>query len=132
MMNYKPLVSIVIPVYKGERYVAEAIDSALNQTYKNIEVLVINDGSPDSYKIRDAVSPFLNEIQYIEKKNDNTNHAAELKNAPGRICFVLKFSLGKKRYIMIKTTINVKNARKKRIVAKNTCLFSRTGSKRYN
>ena len=70
--------------------------------------------------------------KYIEKKNDNTNHAAELKNAPGRICFVLKFSLGKKRYIMIKTTINVKNARKKRIVAKNTCLFSRTGSKRYN
>ena len=56
--------------------------------------------------------------KYIEKKNDNTNHAAELKNAPGRICFVLKFSLGKKRYIMIKTTINVKNARKKRIVAK--------------
>ena len=40
--------------------------------------------------------------KYIEKKNDNTNHAAELKNAPGRICFVLKFSLGKKRYIMIK------------------------------
>ena len=34
--------------------------------------------------------------KYIEKKNDNTNHAAELKNAPGRICFVLKFSLGKK------------------------------------
>ena len=51
--------------------------------------------------------------KYIEKKNDNTNHAAELKNAPGRICFVLKFSLGKKRYIMIKTTINVKKCKEK-------------------
>ena len=37
-------VSIVIPVYNGSNYLAEAIDSALAQTYKNIEILVINDG----------------------------------------------------------------------------------------
>ena len=37
----KPKVTIVIPVYNGEKYVKEAIDSALNQTYKNIEILVI-------------------------------------------------------------------------------------------
>ncbi|PSB59038.1 glycosyltransferase family 2 protein [Chamaesiphon polymorphus] len=42
-----PLVSIVIPCYNGETFVKEAIDSALGQTYSNLEVIVINDGSTD-------------------------------------------------------------------------------------
>jgi len=41
----QPLVSIVIPCYNGEKYVAEAIRSALDQTYPNFEVIVIDDGS---------------------------------------------------------------------------------------
>ena len=40
-------VSIVIPVYNGSNYMKEAIDSALAQTYPNIEILVVNDGSTD-------------------------------------------------------------------------------------
>ena len=46
-MTSTPLVSIVIPVYNGANFVAEAIESALKQTYQNIEILVINDGSRD-------------------------------------------------------------------------------------
>jgi len=42
-----PLVSIVIPCFKAERYIAEAIESALGQTYKRIEVIVVDDGSTD-------------------------------------------------------------------------------------
>ncbi len=42
--NYNPKVSIVIPVYNGSNYLNEAIDSALAQTYKNVEIIVINDG----------------------------------------------------------------------------------------
>jgi len=46
--NKKPLVSIVIPCYNAEKYVGEAIESALNQKYSPIEVIVINDGSTDN------------------------------------------------------------------------------------
>ena len=46
-MSNQPLVSIVIPVYNGNNYLKQAIDSALAQIYPRVEVLVINDGSTD-------------------------------------------------------------------------------------
>ncbi len=45
---FHPKVTIVIPVYNGANFLAQAIDSALGQTYTNIEVIVVNDGSTDN------------------------------------------------------------------------------------
>lgn len=47
-MNNNPLVSILIPCYNGEQFVAEAIESALEQTYPHVEVIVVDDGSRDN------------------------------------------------------------------------------------
>jgi len=46
-MDINPKASIVIPVYNGKNYLREAIESALSQTYRNIKMLVVNDGSTD-------------------------------------------------------------------------------------
>ncbi len=48
MTDNNPLVSIVIPVHNGERYIKEALDSCINQTYQNIEIIIVNDESKDS------------------------------------------------------------------------------------
>ena len=64
-----PLISIVIPVYNGSNYLREAIDSALRQTYKNIEVLVINDGSNDNGATARIAKSYGKKIRYFEKPN---------------------------------------------------------------
>ncbi|MBE6148371.1 MAG: glycosyltransferase [Firmicutes bacterium] len=81
--NFEPLVTIIIPVYNGENYVREAIDSALAQSYKNIEVLVVNDGSKDSTD--DICKSYKDQITYIPKKNGGVASALNLgiKSAKG-------------------------------------------------
>jgi glycosyltransferase involved in cell wall biosynthesis len=73
-----PLVSIVIPVYNGANYVREAIDSALAQTYANVEVVVINDGSTDGGKTRDIAVSYGDRIRYLEKPNGGVATALNL------------------------------------------------------
>ena len=46
-MSDKPLISVLMPAYNSELYIAQAIDSILNQTYQNIELLIFDDGSSD-------------------------------------------------------------------------------------
>ena len=67
----KKKVSIIIPCYNHELYIAEAIESALNQTYKNIEIVVINDASTDnSENIINTYAQKYKNIVFLNKKEN--------------------------------------------------------------
>ncbi len=78
MNPFSPLVSIVIPVYNGANFMREAIDSALAQTYPNVEVLVINDGSTDSGETAAIAKSYGDQIAYLEKPNGGCASALNL------------------------------------------------------
>lgn len=73
--NFNPLVSIIIPVYNGSNYLEEAINCALKQTYKNIEIIVVNDGSTDDGKSRKIAKKYSKQIKYFEKENGGVSTA---------------------------------------------------------
>lgn len=66
---FSPKVSIVIPVYNGSDYMRDAIDSALAQTYSNIEVIVVNDGSRDNGETDRIARSYGDKIRYFSKPN---------------------------------------------------------------
>ncbi|ELC8389842.1 glycosyltransferase family 2 protein [Clostridium perfringens] len=83
----KPLVSIIIPVYNSEKYLKRCLDSAINQSEKNIEIIIINDGSKDnSLNIAMNYSNKDNRINIINKKNGGISSARNcgLKYAKGK------------------------------------------------
>lgn len=83
VVKKEPKVSIIIPVYNGDNYVSLAIESALRQTYKNIEIIVVNDGSKD--KTDKICKSYGKKIKYIKKENGGVSTALNLgiKNMTG-------------------------------------------------
>jgi teichuronic acid biosynthesis glycosyltransferase TuaG len=81
--NIQPLVSVVIPVYNDEQYIQECVESALNQDYENLEVIVVDDGSSDSTP--KILKRFGEKIHCIHQKNRGTAAALNtgIQNANG-------------------------------------------------
>jgi len=71
----QPLVSIVIPVFNGSDFLGDAIDSALAQTYKHVEVLVVNDGSTDGGATERIALSYGDRIRYYSKPNGHVASA---------------------------------------------------------
>ena len=76
--DFNPKVSIVIPVFNGSNYMQEAIDSALAQTYTNIEVIVVNDGSNDNGATDNIAIKYGDRISYFSKENGGVASALNL------------------------------------------------------
>jgi glycosyltransferase involved in cell wall biosynthesis len=81
---FEPLVSIVIPVYNGANYLSLAIDSAISQTYKNTEIIVVNDGSSDNGATARIAQAYGDRIRYFEKKNGGVATALNLAVAKAK------------------------------------------------
>lgn len=72
----KPLVSVILPVYNGENFIREAVESVLAQTYRTIELIVVDDGSRDG--TADAVRRYHGQARYFYQPNAG---AAAARNA---------------------------------------------------
>lgn len=91
-MNCDIKISVVIPVYKTEKYLRSAVDSILNQTYKNLEVILVDDGSPDNCPaLCDEIVKRNFNVSVIHKENGGLSSArnAGIEVAKGKYILFL-------------------------------------------
>lgn len=137
MKNNNSLVSVIMPVYNGEKYLREAIESILNQTYKNFEFIIVDDGSTDKSKeiIEEYAKKDKRIIFFQNKKNKGTfgNYNYYIKNyAKGKYIAIqeqddislknkikdqVKFIESNPDFVLVGSHINIINSKNK-IIAK--------------
>lgn len=84
-----PLVSVIIPTYNLAHYIVETVESVLMQTYANLEIIIIDDGSQDH--TNDVLAPFLSQINYVVQENRGISKSYNrgIEMAQGEyICFL--------------------------------------------
>lgn len=88
----KPKISVIIPVYNVEQYLRECIDSVRNQSFKDVEIICVNDGSPDkSLQIIEEYAAVDNRITVVSRKNGGLSAARNsgIKCARGEYIYFL-------------------------------------------
>lgn len=127
----KDLISIIIPIYNVEKYLKKCLDSIVNQTYKNIEIILVNDGSTDrSGEICDIYSNITDKIITIHQKNQGASIARNIgiNKAKGKyITFVDGDDEVGNNYISYLYSLIKKNNTKMSIAAYT--IISETGKK---
>lgn len=67
--NLCPAVSVIMPAYRVTEYIGAALDSVLAQTFTNYEIIVVNDGTPDTEDLERVLQPYRERIVYIKQEN---------------------------------------------------------------
>jgi GT2 family glycosyltransferase len=70
-----PLVSVIIPAYRFAQYIPATVESVLAQTFKDYEIIVVNDGSPDTGELEKALAPYRDRITYLRQENQGVSGA---------------------------------------------------------
>jgi glycosyltransferase involved in cell wall biosynthesis len=75
----KPAVSVIIPNYNTARFISETLDSVFEQSFKDFEVIVINDGAPDTAELCKVLEEYKDKIIFLDKaQNDGTAFSRNL------------------------------------------------------
>lgn len=83
------LISIIVPIYKVEKYIYKCLNTILNQTYKNLQIILVDDGSPDNCgKICDEYAKKDKRIQVIHKQNGGLSDARNVGIAEAKGEFI--------------------------------------------
>lgn len=76
MINFKDLISIIVPIFNVEKYLDHCISSILDQTYKNVEIILVNDGSTDNCPVMcDQYAIYDSRIKVVHKINEGVSSA---------------------------------------------------------
>ena len=88
-MEKHSLVSVIMPVFNGETYIVEAIESVLNQTYPSLELIVVDDGSTDD--TQRILKDYHSRIRCVYQPNPNSRQAKDTHQANSGIAFYPDF-----------------------------------------
>ena len=92
-VKIKPLISVIVPVYNGEKFIEQCIDSITNQTLKDIEILIINDGSKDNTRnIIESIAKKDPRVKVLNQKNSGVSAARN--NGITRMSFLVRENMG--------------------------------------
>lgn len=83
-----PAVSIIMPAYRAAAYIEAALDSVFAQTFRDYEVIVVNDGSPDTEELERVLEPYRGRIVYIRQENRGVSAARNAAIRVARAPFV--------------------------------------------
>src|SRR3977135_1454602 len=97
-----PLVSIIIPAYNVAPFIGETLDSVFGQTCTDFEVILVNDGSPDTEEFERVLQPYRDRIRYLKQENSGASAArnAGLRGARGELrAFLDSYDLWAPQYL---------------------------------
>ena len=113
-----PKVSVIIPTYNRDKYIAEAINSVLSQTYQDFEIIIVDDGSTD--KTKEVATHFVNKypdkVKYLRQENEGAGSARNLgfKHSVGE--YIADLVLDEKIIIELKTASSLTDIHKAQIL----------------